>query len=119
MRYRSLSATGDYVFGLGRSEFLVDSPAAVAQAVQTRLALATGEWFLDTTEGTPYATDILGRGTVGKYDAAIKQRILDTPGVLAITDYASSLDRTTRKLSVSAAISTIYGAATVSSAYSS
>jgi hypothetical protein len=114
MRYRTLTPTGDYSFGAGGAQFLVDSPDAVAQAVETRLQLATGDWFLDVTEGTPYATDILGAGTATRYDAALRARILDTPGVAALVDYASTLDRSTRQLRVAATISTIYGNATIS-----
>jgi hypothetical protein len=112
MRYRQLSATGDYVFGRGAGEFFVDSPATVAQAVATRLRLFAGEWFLDATEGTPYAELVLGHNTGGSYDAAIQQRILGTPGVLSITDYTSNLDAA-RRLTVSATISTTYGPAPV------
>lgn len=113
MRYRTQSPTGDYVFGQGAAQFLVDSPDAVAQAVATRLQLATGDWFLDVTEGTPYATDILGAGTATRYDQAIQARILDTPGVVALVEYASTLDRSTRKLTVAATVSTIYGDAAI------
>lgn len=113
MRYRTLSAENDYVFGQGPSEFLVNSPEAVAQAVQTRLLLISGEWFLDTDEGTPYNSQILGEHTQGLYDQAIKTRILDTPGVLAILKYNSVADAQ-RSLSVACTISTIYGQTTVS-----
>lgn len=112
MRYRTLAPGGDYTFGQGGAQFLVDSPDAVAQAVATRLSLASGDWFLDVTEGTPYATDILGAGTATRYDQALRQRILDTPGVAALVDYASTLDRSTRKLTVAATVSTVYGNAT-------
>jgi hypothetical protein len=88
---------------------LTDTPAAVAQSVKTRLLLKTGEWFLDTTEGTPYIEDILGAGTKATYDAAIQDRILTTIGVTEILDYSSSLDPTTRALSISCEINTIYG----------
>lgn len=110
MRYRSLSPEGDYVFGQGSTEFLINSPAAVAQAVRTRLLLEAGEWYLDLTEGTPYSTQILGAGTQALYDQAFQERILDTPGVTTIDDYSSILDQN-RRLSVSANISTLYGAA--------
>lgn len=109
MRYRTLSPTGDYVFGEGSTEFLINSPEAVAQAVKTRLGLATGEWFLDLNEGTPYATQILGEGTLMLYDQAIQDRILGTQGVLSLDQYASVLDQETRALTVSCLISTIYG----------
>lgn len=109
MRYRSLSPDGDYVFGQGTSEFLINTPAAVAQAVKTRLGLAQGEWFLDLNEGTPYSTEILGENTQAVYDQAIKDRILGTDGVTSIEDYESLLNTETRALTVSCKINTIYG----------
>lgn len=107
MRYRKLSPDGDYLFGQVGS-FLVDTPEAVAQAIQTRLLLWTGEWFLDSQEGTPYETAILGYGTQGSRDSAIKQRILGTPGVSQILNYSSNVQD--RKLSVACTVETIYGA---------
>lgn len=115
MRYRALSATGDYTFGGGRSSWLVDSPEAVAQAVLTRLKLAQGEWFLDTTVGTPYKQKILGMGRVATYDAAIIEVILGTPGVTSLVSYSSNLDRRTRQATVEAVIDTQYGQATINS----
>ena len=110
MRYRALSASGDYQFGRA-GIFLTDTPEAVAQAILTRFKLWAGEWFLDTTEGTPYETQILGYGTQGNRDAVIRQRILETPGVQEIVDYQSSV--TGRSMSVAARVSTIYGTTNV------
>jgi hypothetical protein len=107
-----LSATGDYIFGQGASEFLVDIPAAVAQAVQTRLLLIQGEWYLDQDDGTPYYSLILGTGTQNTYDDAIQSRILETPGVVSIDEYSSSLNAQ-RQLTVTCTITTQYGGASV------
>lgn len=112
MRYRKLSADGDYIFGRGSSEFFVNDPEGVGQAVQTRLRLMTGEWFLDQNEGTPYSTEILGTGTQNLYDQAIQERVLGTQGVLSIEEYDSHLDES-RHLTVNCTINTIYGQATV------
>jgi hypothetical protein len=111
MRYRSLSDSDDYVFGQGSTEFLVNTPAVVAQAIKTRLLLAQGEWFLDVFEGTPYSTQILGENKQ-IYDQAIRDRILNTPGVQSIDLYSSSLDAN-RRLTVSCTVTTIYGQATI------
>lgn len=114
MRYRKLDASGDYTLG-GGGAFLVNTPEAVAQAVLTRLRLWRGEWFIDITDGTPWATDVLGKVRQGRNpDAVIKQRILGTEGVTEITSYSSTFDGDTRKLSVTATINTTYGAATIS-----
>jgi hypothetical protein len=67
MRYRTLDANGDYTFGQNGANFLVNSPAAVGQAVLTRVKLMQGEWFLDQTAGTPYDTEILGAGTESRH----------------------------------------------------
>ena len=113
MRYRKLDADGDYVFGGGPADFLVNTPEAVAQAVLTRLLLLRGEWFLDTTAGMPWDTDVLGKYTSGKYDAAIRKCILATHGVTELTNYSSTADPETRVLTVTATINTIYGTTTV------
>lgn len=112
MRYRKLSDSGDYVFGQGPLEFWSNVPDAVGQAVRTRLLLATGQWFLDTTDGTPYATEILGTGTQPIYDQAIQARIIDTPGVVSLDAYKSYRDQQ-RNLTVEATISTVYGSVEV------
>lgn len=113
MRYRKLSPEGDYVFGAGLGEFLVDVPEAVGQAVGTRLLLASGEWFLDVNEGTPYATQILGTGTQQLYDQAVQERILDTPDVTGILKYSSTLD-SKRKLTINCTIDTEFGIVNIS-----
>jgi hypothetical protein len=51
---------------------------------------------------------VLGAGKEG-YDGMIKDRILSTPGVKALLSYSSNFDSAARKLSISAAIETLYG----------
>lgn len=114
MRYRKLDADGDAVFGRSSLDFISNSPETVAQAVRTRLLLLRGEWFLDVTDGTPYATEILGANTAQTYDLAIRERILDTQGVTGIVSYESNL--ADRALTVTATINTLYGQSTVSAA---
>lgn len=109
MRYRQLDASGDYTL----NAFLANSPQAVGQAIKTRLALITGEYWLNVTEGTPWRTQVLGKYTSNAYDAVLKSRILKTQGVLSIDAYDSQLDRNTRALTVTATVSTIYGATTI------
>lgn len=113
MKYRKLDANGDYTFGHGSADFLRNTPDAVAQAVQTRLNLFTGEWFLDITDGTPWNPSVLGKTSQPAYDGAIRNRILGTPGVQQIDSYTSTFDGNTRRLTVTATITTIYGQTTV------
>lgn len=116
MRYRKL-INGDYAFGqvaTPNPEFWVNQPEGVAQAVQTRLNLLAGEWFLNNQTGTPFNTSILGKGTLPLYDAAIKARIANTIGVSAITAYSSSFNSVSRSIVVNVTILTSYSQQTVS-----
>lgn len=115
MKVRKINADGEVAFGRGRLDYLSDSPEAVAQNVMTRLKLKKGEWFLEISDGTPYSDQILGEHTKPLYDAAIRKRILETPGVKVITEYQSLLNENTRKLTIEATISTNYGVTQVRS----
>lgn len=108
MRYRKLDANGDYSFGRGLGDFYIDNSAVVAQSIVTRLKLWTGEWFLDVTEGTPWIQEIVGIRAPTTYDAAIRDRILKTNGVLSLESYTSSRNTVTRKLTVTARVKTIF-----------
>ena len=111
MKQRALGPTGDWTFGLGLP-LLQNTPLCVAQAVMTRLRLRTGEWFLDKNQGTPYDDQILGYNTALTRDLAIRTRILDTPGVLRISNYISFLSRD-REFNVIATVDTQFGSATL------
>ncbi len=115
MRYRKLSAAGDYLFGVP-STWLVNTPATVAQAIQTRLGLLKKEWFLDKREGLAMDA-ILGYGTQVTRDQAIKSRILGTRGVVRITNYSSTVDGQSRHFTVAATVDTLYGPATITEVF--
>jgi hypothetical protein len=111
--YRQLDTNGDYTFGKGGGNFWKNVPDAVAQAVLTRLKLFKGEWHLDTTAGTPYEDQIIGMGAVATFDAAIKNVILNTPGVNSIVNYVSGFNPSTRAVAIALIIDTPYGQATI------
>lgn len=113
MRYRKLDANGDMTFGNQQADFWRDVPEAPAQAILTRLRLWLGEWFIDTTEGTPYQQAILGMHTSATVEPAIRRRILGTQGVTAILEFDMNIDPDERKVTINATIDTIYGPAEV------
>lgn len=116
MRYRRLSPDGDANFGESQADFLRDSPEAVAQAVLTRMRLDIGDFFLDTSEGIDWHNKVLGTGTAGLYDIAVRSRILGTQGVLDLSAYSSQRNGGTRSLGIQATVETIYGPATITPA---
>lgn len=105
MRYRQLSPTGDYTIGL---PYFANSAECVAQAILTRLKLWQGEWFVDITDGTPYSQDVLGSRYGKNPDAAIRQRILGTPGVTQILSYTGAYTGNKRSYAVSCEVTTQY-----------
>ena len=111
MRIRLMDSNGDMQFGQSLADFTTNTPKGVAQLVGTRLKLWAGEFFADTSDGMPWATDVLGNRTTPIYNTAIRDRILSTQGVYEITKYSSSLSN--RKLTVTATLTTDYGTATV------
>jgi hypothetical protein len=115
MRYRREDDDGDYTFGQGDDTWLVNSPEAVAQAIKTRFLLWYGQWFLDTTEGTPWIQSVLGKQRPDTYNLAIRRRILETQGVSSITEFNTEVDGRTRRVTFTATVETIYGTTTVTS----
>ncbi len=110
MRYRKLNQNGDMTFGNQQADFHRDSPEAVAQAVWTRLRLWVGEWFIDTSEGTPYQQAALGTNKSATISPAIRQRILETENVTSIESFGLVIDPDNRTASISVVINTAFGA---------
>lgn len=114
MRYRKLDEHGDYSFGLGKADFLLNSPDTVAQAVLTRLNLWVGEWFANIDDGTGWTSDVLGKGNSGLYEMMLRQRVLATPGVKSILGFQAIYAADSRRLTVYISLDTLYGPTTLS-----
>lgn len=114
MKVRKMSTDGDYRLGHGDADFYQDQAEAVAQDCMTRLALWRGTWFIDTIEGTPWLQQILGKHEA--VDVVLRNRILETEGVLGLQEFESVLDPDNRRITISATINTQYGAAELSGA---
>lgn len=98
--YRKLGPNADPIRGQGLNDFLTDL-AAVAQAVQTRLALWQGEWWEDLTDGLPMLQGILGvmgAGKSGRAALLIQQRILGTPYVIGLSNVSTTYNAAARAL---------------------
>ena len=109
MRYRQLSPTGDYTFGSNLNNFYIDVPAAVGQAVKTRLELWSGEWYLDITDGTQYIQGVLGKHSQSMADTTIQNRVLATQNLTDISSFESTLNTVPRSYSVQMKIDTDFG----------
>lgn len=114
MRVRALDADDDWSFGKGNQNYLKDADA-LAQSVKTRLRQWRNNCFFAMDEGVDYANE-LDIGTQLALDQDIKRTILQTSGVLRISEYTSTLDTTTRELAIEAHLDTIYGNIAISEA---
>ncbi len=93
---------GDVVWSGGVLERLTDPVEAVRQRLELRLAMSTGEWFLDPEEGMPYMEKILGKPrSEWAVRQAIQDRILGTAGVKDVLSLVTAYDGRTRALTVS------------------
>jgi len=90
--------TGDLVTS-GSNQFLYEKESTGA-GIYHRLRMFFGEFFLDITDGCPYFQSILGKSPQDVAEAALKQRIITAPGVVAITSFAFDIDRLTRRINV-------------------
>jgi hypothetical protein len=113
MRVRRLDALGDMTFGRGQNNFWIDQPEGVAQMIMTRLRLNYGEWFADTSDGTPWNAQVLGVRTQGTRDAVVRSRVFGTSGVQSMTGYNSVFDPNTRDWAAAMNVQTLYGPAAV------
>jgi len=107
------SAGGDPLRGQGLSNFL-SGINAVAQAIQTRLLLLQGEWFLNLQTGTPLFQSILGVPNTNDGVALIlRQRILGTPYVTGLSNLVVTYAGANRSYSFSCDVQTVYGTITL------
>lgn len=114
MKYRKLTADGDYSFGHNQNDFISDV-GAVAQAIRTSLLLLEGEWWEDLSIGLPLFQNILGMpGTPDNVQAAdllIQGVISNVDGVRRIKEFESSYQ--SRSYKMQCTVETIYGELTI------
>lgn len=86
---------------------------AVAQTIDTRLKLFAGEYWRDVTDGTPWIDKILTKNnrtnTLQSKISILKERILQTSGVISILEWTTDFNYTSRNLSVIATVLTEFG----------
>lgn len=92
-------ATNDVYLDSSGNLATVQDAHAVGQHVRQRLKTFSGEWFLDTTIGVPWLSEILGEGYAPALaEAVVKSEILDTDGVAAIESFGVGFERGSRAL---------------------
>jgi hypothetical protein len=81
---------------------LVDGIDAIRQDLDVRLKFFQGEWFLDTRVVMPYYQRILGeKPRLPAVAAIFREAVLQTPGIVGVTDFDIQFARPTRRLTLS------------------
>lgn len=113
MRVRKLTDTYDYSFGNSQLDFLVNTPAAVAQIVQTSFLLFLGEWYLDNTQGMPWLEGVIGKHNLSTADATVQDFALGVQDVTDIASFVSVDTQTDRRYAANMDLNTTFGPTTV------
>ena len=90
---------------------------AVAQTIDTRLKLFAGEYWRDVTDGTPWIDRMLTKNnrtnTLPSKITILKDRILQTEGVISILSWKTDFNYQDRRLIINADILTEFGVTTI------
>lgn len=111
MIIRNLDVNSDWTFGSGIQNYKRDL-AAIELNIKTRLKSWKGDCFYQPAEGVDY-NNFLDVGTKNFLDSDVKRVILQSEGVIKMTEYESSLDRDTRDFTAIATIISIFGTSQV------
>lgn len=80
---------------------LIDELDQTIQNATIRLRFFLGEWYLDTSAGVSYYEDFFIKAPNQiRIENVIKQEILDTDGILEITEFSSEFGASSRSFSV-------------------
>ncbi len=107
MIIRNSTASNDFSFGKGLSDYLTNENA-ILHNIKTRLLQWKGDCFYAEAEGVDY-NNLLDVGTKNLLDSDVKRIILQSEGVIKINAFESTLDNTERAYSGEATITTIFG----------
>lgn len=99
---QDLALNSDHDLDFNGDDFILTAgPDKTAQSILIRLWAYLGEWFLDTSIGTPHYQQVLGQPFRPNNQAAVyRRRILNTEGVRSIENF--SFARVGRDLEVNA-----------------
>ena len=113
LTYRKLDENGDMIFGATSGGFLSDLDA-MRQVIQTRLRSIRDEWWEGDPTALPWFPEILGgRATEERrqaFDLMAIDRIMDTVGVIGVSDVQSSVAN--HRYRFSCKVQTVYGTTT-------
>lgn len=108
MTVRKLNEQGDIV--TSGADVFINEREEIAQTCVTRLKLFLGEYFRDTTDGTPWFQQILGKfESLNTIESILRNRIARTPGVVRLLSFNLDYDLQSRSITISSYVLTQFG----------
>jgi hypothetical protein len=104
---RALTASGDWSFGQGQSDYISGGNPEVVQNISTRLGMWLGDCFFALIAGIDWG-NLLGSKNVVALNMAIASTILGTDNVTGLLQFSAALDPVTRDYSVSYRVQTTF-----------
>lgn len=100
-----LDDRGQPVFLEDNLSDLTSYAQSVAQRLKCRWQLMQGEWYMDQRQGTPWTQVLFRKGiTVETLKLAFRKVATGTPGVRSITRLEVTIDKASRRASITYAI---------------
>jgi hypothetical protein len=106
MIVRALDAEHDWTYGKGKNNYL-SRQDAIAQDIETRLYEFLGDCFFNIAAGIDWFGRLGGKDRTA-LELDIAATIINTAGVTALVQLSTALNPTTRLLSVSYEVNTVY-----------
>ncbi len=106
MIVRAIDADNDWQFGKGRNDYRANIEA-VEQMIKTRLQSFLGDCFFAINEGLDWF-NLLGSKNQLALELAVRAVILNTEKVTSIVTSSTSLDSSTRRITMTYVVNTVY-----------
>ena len=107
MIFRGIDSENDWMFGKGKSDYFKDEKALEAN-VKTRIMSWLGNCFFSPDEGVDWK-NLLDADQQESLNDAVKTEILQSYGVIGVTDVSAEFVSSTRNFQVTYIMDTIYG----------
>lgn len=108
MRVAGITADGDWTFGSGKASYKVEADA-IKQNVATRLRSFTNDWFLDVENGIDWFALLGSRNSLDKLERAVQKSVLQTTGVVSISNFDVVEDRKNRAITINLSYTDVFG----------
>ena len=107
MKIRKIDTDSDILMGKGLSNYNLDDNA-IAENIQTRIMSFLNDCWFDLTFGIDWFRLLGSRGTQTEIESTVRSCILGSYGVEKINSLSTEISTTTRTMSISGSIQTIF-----------